>query len=70
MTLQKEIQSRAPFDESIAVRFVVVVDWARSDGTRYVSRIGSDGLTEWERDGLLFHALHGDWSSSEEIDVD
>lgn len=70
MSLQKEIEQRAPIDGAIAVRFVVVVDWARSDGTRWVSRIGSEGLTEWEREGLLHHALHSDWSHSAESDVD
>ena len=71
MTLREEIQARAPFDEgAVAVRYVVVVDWARQDGTRWVSRIASDGLTAWERDGLLHHALNGDWDDSAEIDVD
>jgi hypothetical protein len=66
MTLQEQIQARAPFDSgAMVVRFVVVVDWAKPDGTRWVSRIGSEDLTEWERDGLLHHALNGNWEGTD-----
>ena len=67
VSLQEEIEKRSPFESgAIAVRFVVVVDWAKSDGTRWVSRIGSNGLTEWEREGLLHHALHASWDGANE----
>ena len=65
VSLHRQIEAHAPLEGAIAVRFVIVVDWARADGTRWVSRIGSDGLTEWERDGLLHHALNGNWDGSD-----
>lgn len=66
MTLRQQIEAHAPNGEGIAVRYVIVVDWALPDGKRFLSRIGSETLTEWERDGLLHHALNGDWSESED----
>lgn len=65
--LEEEVflrQLKAAVDEefrAICVRWYAVLDMMYPDGSRELCTVTSDGLQEWEFDGLFLHAPHP-WS--------
>lgn len=46
--------------------YVLVVEWMAEDGEHWLSRVcGPDNVTSWKRDGMLHHALNGDWGDDD-----
>lgn len=53
--------------EAVLISAVVVAEWIAPDGERWISRIATTDGGErtpplWTAEGLLHHALYGDWS--------
>jgi hypothetical protein len=70
--LHQGIQAAAEKDPdlvgAVLIRWALVADWMHPDGERRVSQMygPEDGCMPWERDGLLYHGLYGDFSADEE----
>lgn len=59
--------------EAVLISAVVVAEWMSPDGARWISRIastngGDETPPTWTTEGLLHHALHGDWTGEDDAD--
>lgn len=43
----------------------LVAEWMDPDGEKWLSRLDSEDLTSWAREGMFFEAL-GDWEEDED----
>lgn len=72
-TIQEKAELDATRDDgetSLLIGFVVVAEWARSDGTRWLSMMDSDAagapIVSWQKNGYLYEALHTDWPTGDD----
>lgn len=67
------IQANPPADfvekGALLTQWVVVAEWVTSDGQKWLSRMESEGLTAWDRKGMLFEGLWS-WGEAEEGEPD
>lgn len=56
--LHQHIQTLCrPHPDDVCTGFVIVSEWMRSDGTRYLGQVPHDGATDWTIKGFLKDAL-------------
>lgn len=46
---------------AVLIRYFVISDWAFPQGGRTLMTVESEGMTPWEKDGLVSAALNGEW---------
>lgn len=56
--------------EGLLVAWVVIAEWVTPDGERWLSRRTLDELSPWQRDGMLWHGLEGDWDGDDPDEED
>lgn len=54
--------------DGVLTAWVVVAEWMTPDGERWLTRLDSDAITAWQRDGMLDHGLRGDWDPEDDPD--
>ena len=54
---------------ALLTQWAVVAEWVTSDGEKWLSRLESEGLTAWDRKGMLFEVLWN-WDEAEEGEPD
>lgn len=51
--------------QPMCTNYVLVAEWSTLDGQQWISRWWDSSRPEWQRDGLLYHGLRGDWNGDE-----
>jgi hypothetical protein len=46
---------------AICTNWILVAEWSTADGQAWCSRWTYDDRPMWQHQGLLHHALHGNW---------
>lgn len=60
-------------DGAVLVGWVTVAEWMSPDGERWITCASGESGGEsapavWRSEGLLHHALNGDWSRAKDLD--
>lgn len=60
------VQDASGIEDAVLVSYALVCEWVDTEGKRWLSRIDADAsgtrLSAWQRQGLLFNALHTPWN--------
>lgn len=63
--IQMALQKESPLEGSVLTAWALVAEWMTPEGTRVLSRIRPEYVTQWLADGMYHHALNTDWEEEE-----
>lgn len=65
--ISETLQQHGPEHENgyLLTGWVVVTEWMDTGGGKFLARCHSDGMTDWQRDGMLEHAGR-DWDDDDD----
>lgn len=63
--IQRSADTSTDLEGAVLVGWIAVCEWMDGDGVRWLSDLessdgGDSGLTQWQRQGYLFNALHNE----------
>jgi hypothetical protein len=62
--LQKNPPPGSELRGGLLTGWSLVAEWMATDGEKWLSRLDSEGMTKWGREGMFFEALW-DWDTTE-----